>query len=137
MKISHLAIVLLLTGWAYAQDQPVPEFEWPATFAVVRANGEEVPVFWREGRPFVERSKTTHLFHVRTGPPDIDLGTVMREQGWTLKMNSDGSIDAEKTLAGSTRKTHVRSYTPSPAIRGSGPPVEFRPGPEPTSAPSA
>lgn len=95
MKRIILAIALASIAWA----QPTPaEFEWPDSSAVVRVNGEVIPAFWRDGRPMVQRAKTLHHFHVRTGPDDIDLAETARQQGYRATLQADGSIDLVKVV---------------------------------------
>lgn len=89
--------ILLVSGAAYADD-----FAWPDHQVPVRLNGQNIDVHWKDGRPMVFREKTLHLFHVRTGPEEFDLAEFMQAKGYKLTLNSDGSIDAEKTLTGGT-----------------------------------
>ncbi len=80
---------------------------------------------WKEGRPLVDRVKTLHLFHVRTGPEQIDLIRTLEERGYTATLNSDGSIDCLKkpaSQAGGTAAAPV--YASGPHFKTDG---NFRP----------
>lgn len=88
--MKKLALLMMLSALAWGQ------FHWPDQATVVRIQGETVSVIWRDGKPFVERDKTIHLLHIRTGPHEIDLAQALQSQGFTVRENSDGSIDCER-----------------------------------------
>lgn len=88
--MKKLALMVMLSALSWAQ------FQWPDRATAVRIQGEAVSVTWRDGRPFVERDKTVHLLHIRGGPHELDLAQALESQGFTMRLNEDGSIDCER-----------------------------------------
>ena len=72
------------------------DFIWPETQTPIRIDDELIPAYWRDGVPYVERDRTVHLFHIRSGPVEINLIDTLLKLGYKCKLSEDGCIVASK-----------------------------------------
>lgn len=86
---------------------------------------------WVDGRPLVNREKTVHLLHVRSGPSEIDLIQVLADQGFVVNRGTDGSIDCVRPVATPPAQRQARPVLkvsgtkPDPTFKSQCAPAQF------------
>ncbi len=88
MKKKTLAILVLLivAGSAVAQ-----EFAWPSSPCDVNIGGDLIPVYWKDGRPFINRLDAIKYFKISDqGEAAVDLVETLKQIGWTARAQNGG-----------------------------------------------
>lgn len=101
MKFSHHFLVVVCLAKLVWAEPPIlaSEFAWPSFIERIRLRSVPVYCSWKEGRPYVSREHVSKLLKLPAeGSVQLDLIEALSQAGWTVQMQSDGSLVANPPL---------------------------------------